>query len=125
MVDRRDYFCINRGRQYGKTTTLRFLKKALESEYTVFSISFEGADDSFLTLNSLENYFFQLLWKAQPKDISSKAKSLLKRYTGNALFNIKPEETYGLECDCLPSTSPANAVWSLERLIEVYGAVKA
>ena len=45
MVDRGDYFCINRGRQYGKTTTLRFLKKALEAEYTVFSISFEGEDE--------------------------------------------------------------------------------
>ena len=46
MVDRGDYFCINRGRQYGKTTTLHFLKKALDADYTVFSLSFEGADDS-------------------------------------------------------------------------------
>lgn len=41
MVDRGDYFCINRGRQYGKTTTLSQLKKLLEEKYTVFSISFE------------------------------------------------------------------------------------
>ena len=53
MVDRGDYFCINRGRQYGKTTTLRFLKKALDSEYTVFSISFEGADEK--SFESIEN----------------------------------------------------------------------
>lgn len=59
MVDRGDYFCINRGRQYGKTTALHFLKKALDSEYTVFSISFEGSGDkSFESLDSLVNYFF-------------------------------------------------------------------
>ena len=54
MVDRGDYFCINRGRQYGKTTTLCFLKKALDAEYTVFSISFEGDDsDAFSSLKSV------------------------------------------------------------------------
>ena len=32
MVRRGNYFCINRGRQYGKTTTLAMLKKKLEEE---------------------------------------------------------------------------------------------
>nr|MCR5763562.1 AAA-like domain-containing protein [Treponema sp.] len=60
MVDRGEYFCINRGRQYGKTTTLRFLKKALDSEYTVFSISFEGmGDSSFASLEACGKAFFE------------------------------------------------------------------
>jgi len=42
MVDRREYFVINRGRQYGKTTTLSELEKFLADEYLVISISFEG-----------------------------------------------------------------------------------
>jgi len=42
MIDRREYFTINRGRQYGKTTTLSQLKLFLANEYTVISISFEG-----------------------------------------------------------------------------------
>lgn len=42
MVDDSAYFCINRGRQYGKTTTLNALKTALASDYEVYSISFEG-----------------------------------------------------------------------------------
>ena len=43
MVAKGDYFCINRGRQYGKTTTLEALKSVLEQEgYTVFSLSFEN-----------------------------------------------------------------------------------
>ena len=62
MVDRGDYFCINRGRQYGQTTTLRFLKKALDSEYTVFSISFEGMSDaSFSSLERCGEAFFEKL----------------------------------------------------------------
>ena len=62
MVDRGDYFCINRGRQYGKTTTLRFLKKALDAEYSVFSISFEGmSDTSFSSLENCGKAFFEKL----------------------------------------------------------------
>ena len=42
MVKRGDYFCINAGRQYGKTTMLYALKQVLAADYEVFSISFEG-----------------------------------------------------------------------------------
>ena len=35
MVERGDYFCINRGRQYGKTTTLSALRDYLMDEYIV------------------------------------------------------------------------------------------
>lgn len=46
MVAKGDYFCINRGRQYGKTTTLEALCDGLADEYLVLSISFEGLGDS-------------------------------------------------------------------------------
>lgn len=46
MVDDSAYFCINRGRQYGKTTTLNVLKTALASDYEVYSISFEALDSA-------------------------------------------------------------------------------
>jgi len=46
MVEQGDYFTINRGRQYGKTTTLSLLEKGLPKEYTVIKVSFEGVDDS-------------------------------------------------------------------------------
>ena len=45
MVDDGAYFCINRGRQYGKTTTLHALKGGLASDYEVYAISFEGLDN--------------------------------------------------------------------------------
>ena len=33
MVERGDYFCINAGRQYGKTTTLYQLKKEADHQW--------------------------------------------------------------------------------------------
>ncbi|MCL2261344.1 MAG: AAA family ATPase [Fibromonadales bacterium] len=46
MVEQGDYFTINRGRQYGKTTTLSLLEKGLPKEYTIIKVSFEGVSDS-------------------------------------------------------------------------------
>lgn len=40
-VDRGKYFVINRGRQYGKTTTLRALTEYLQDDYTVISMDFQ------------------------------------------------------------------------------------
>ena len=46
MVDEGTYFTINRGRQYGKTTTLSMLStKLAEAGYVVFPVSFEGLED--------------------------------------------------------------------------------
>ena len=48
LIDNSSYFTINRARQYGKTTTLAMLEKAIEDDYTVVSISFQGlGDESF------------------------------------------------------------------------------
>ena len=40
-VERGSYFVINRGRQYGKTTTLHALAEYLKAEYVVVSIDFQ------------------------------------------------------------------------------------
>ena len=42
MVEQGKYFTINRGRQYGKTTTLYMLQRYLESEYIVISLDFQA-----------------------------------------------------------------------------------
>ena len=42
LVDAGKYFTINRGRQYGKTTTLTALKKYLSGEYSIISLDFQG-----------------------------------------------------------------------------------
>jgi len=50
LIDDSNYFTINRGRQYGKTTTILNLKRTLDTEYTVISLTFEGlGNDSFTT----------------------------------------------------------------------------
>ena len=64
LVEDNMYFCINRGRQYGKTTTLAFLKEHLEKQgYSVFSISFEGLADS--AYESLESLLYVSLQKME------------------------------------------------------------
>lgn len=44
LIDRGEYFTINRARQYGKTTTLRALKRYLQEEYIVVSLDFQKLD---------------------------------------------------------------------------------
>ena len=46
LVENEDYFVINRGRQYGKTTTLVQLGNLLANEYTVILLSFQGLGSS-------------------------------------------------------------------------------
>lgn len=41
MIEQGRYFCINRGRQYGKTTTLRALEHYISGEYDVVSMDFQ------------------------------------------------------------------------------------
>lgn len=62
LVGQGDYFCINRGRQYGKTTTLNSLATRLKDDYCVFNISFEGLDDSvFSSVGSACAEFLKIL----------------------------------------------------------------
>lgn len=61
MVAQGDYFCINRGRQYGKTTTLNAIKTSLENDgYTVFSLSFEDLGQGLFC--SDEKFCATVLW---------------------------------------------------------------
>ena len=41
LVDRKKYFVVNKGRQYGKTTTLNALEQYLQEEYTVLALDFQ------------------------------------------------------------------------------------
>lgn len=62
LVRQGDYFCINRGRQYGKTTTLAAIDERLKNENLVFNISFEGTGDaSFASPEAACAEFLKLL----------------------------------------------------------------
>lgn len=53
-VDRGKYFIINRGRQYGKTTTLYALEEYLKADYLVISLDFQGIS----TMEYSDEYIF-------------------------------------------------------------------
>lgn len=77
MVDDSAYFCINRGRQYGKTTTLNVLKTALASDYEVYSISFEALDSaSYETDRHLAYAIIQQFMMASIKKGNSVSKAV-------------------------------------------------
>lgn len=61
-VDYGSYFVINRGRQYGKTTTLVALEEYLKKDYTVLSLDFQqmGTED-FVDASTFAHAFAALL----------------------------------------------------------------
>lgn len=48
-IDQGKYFTINRARQYGKTTTLYLIERYVKADNVPVSISFESADDLFVS----------------------------------------------------------------------------
>ena len=91
------YFCINRGRQYGKSTTLEALSGFLRDEYTVFQISFEGMDDeTFSSLESVFAGFLKKLWMRTRHDkglvLGDEARKLLTDRVSFALKSMPSEE---------------------------------
>lgn len=77
-VDRKKYFVINRGRQYGKTTTLRALKEYLKEDYIVLSMDFQklGAEE-FSDEATFVHAFSETLMKAFEVGGGNEGKDLL------------------------------------------------
>lgn len=62
MIDRNDYFTINRARQYGKTTTLQHLERFLQDDYAVIHLDFQALSHScFASEAAFTSSFLQLL----------------------------------------------------------------
>ena len=94
LVRQGDYFCINRGRQYGKTTTLAALEEYLSNEYCVFNISFEGMGDSaFASVETVCAEFLKILKLfSKVNGCSDDVKSILKNSTPIGLREISTAE---------------------------------
>ena len=80
-----------------------------------------GAADSSIK-NAKPNDFSEIFEKSKIKKVFC---------TGKTSFNLwkkfcaeKYEEKFGLTCESLPSISPANAAWNLERLLTEYQKIK-
>lgn len=65
LVEKGEYFTINRARQYGKTTTLRALKDVLDEKYVVASLDFQKIGDSkFRNENIFSDAFARLFLRS-------------------------------------------------------------
>ena len=65
LVDYGSYFVINRGRQYGKTTTLRALEHYLKEDYIVASLDFQGlGTEEFVDAQTFSRAFADVLVRA-------------------------------------------------------------
>ena len=83
----------------------------------IASCDIEGSSDSSIK-NVVANDLSKILESAKITRIftnGKKADSLYKKFT---------EEKTGIKATCLPSTSPANAAWSFERLLEAWQVIK-
>jgi hypothetical protein len=66
MVEHGDYFCVNRARQYGKTTALTALKRALVDDYVVVGLDFQAlSHESFATEGAFVSSFASALLDAE------------------------------------------------------------
>ncbi len=94
MIDRGQYFCINKGRQYGKTTTILALEKYLAKDYIVVSMDFQGLSTSeFATEGTFVKAFARELWLNQrtrnlmSDDIKEELKNF-KKSTGFVMADL-------------------------------------
>lgn len=81
------------------------------------SCEIHGAQDSSIQ-NAVPNDFTELFEKSKIQRVFCTGKtafSLWKKFCAD-----RYEKRFGITSECLPSTSPANAAWSLEHLIESY-----
>ena len=83
----------------------------------IASCEIEGSADSSIK-NVVANDLSVIFDNADIKQIFVNGK------TAEKFFNKYIKEKIGRTAICLPSTSPANAAWSLERLINAWKSVK-
>lgn len=83
----------------------------------IASCDIEGSSDSSIK-NVSANDLTIILNKANIENIFVNGKTAEKYY------NRYIKDKICCEAICLPSTSPANAAWSMERLIEAWGIIR-
>ena len=83
----------------------------------IASCDITGSSDSSIK-NVVANDLTEILENADIKQIVVNGKTAEKYY------NKYIRNTIGREAICLPSTSPANAGWSVEKLVEAWTVIK-
>ncbi|MBR1744023.1 MAG: AAA-like domain-containing protein [Lachnospiraceae bacterium] len=109
MIEDGQYFTINRGRQYGKTTTLYMLQRYLEGEYEVLSLDFQAIGSAgFRTEEAFVQTFSRILVRKQhevtmPENILAQLKEFVERKEDKADLN---ELFFALSDWCMESEKP-------------------
>ena len=83
----------------------------------IASCDIVGSSDSSIK-NVVANDFTDILKAADIKQIFVNGKTAEKYY------NKYVRNTIGRESVCLPSTSPANAAWSIEKLVKAWSVIR-
>lgn len=92
LIDKGEYFTINRARQYGKTTTLNALADYLKDEYDVLSLDFQNiSDGSFGSEELFVQVFSMLVLRKRrfvgiPEEICDKLQEIVARKENKALL---------------------------------------
>lgn len=83
-----EYFTINRARQYGKSTILELLYHRMNADYLVLDISFEAADDCFVSMHALAQGFVNKISRVLAGEMRRKScwKSGKNRLRRNCLW---------------------------------------
>lgn len=114
-VDRGEYFVMNRARQYGKTTTLKALKKYLKDEYIVIDMDFQRqmSDAKFKSEYTFSVAFgnaFLSAFKQSREEVSCKITHILDRFQENICENKEDVDLVelfnGLSNICMVSGKP-------------------
>lgn len=95
-VDRGKYFVINRGRQYGKTTTLKALAEYLKEDYVVIAMDFQMMS----TASFANERTFSVKFIGQVENFFSRKKELMKELDANALHalaSLKTDENISID----------------------------
>ncbi|MBR1442941.1 MAG: AAA-like domain-containing protein, partial [Firmicutes bacterium] len=107
MIDRGDYFAINKGRQYGKTTILQAVTKYLKNDYVVINMDFQRLDSTaFESIQAFVSAFTtELLYYTEniPKEISDKLNTFID---GTARINSLQNMFLSLNMWCRKSDKP-------------------
>ena len=83
FVDRGKYFIINRGRQYGKTTTLRLLERYLCKDYYVVSMDFQKIPtEDFSNAAAFAQVFSRRFIQSLRQEDMEKREELMKPLSG-------------------------------------------
>ena len=94
-VDREKYFVINRGRQYGKTTTLKALEEYLEENYLVIAMDFQMMSMA----NFANEKIFVTKFIGQIENSLSRKKKLIKDLDNvmESLVSLKTYENVSMD----------------------------